>query len=420
MNPLGSRAQIEELARLLEGGVSFTGGASAPHVTLAMRLRAVGASFETPDSRFVPRADFRDRLRTRLVAVAQVQAAAAAELPFAEPLARPKPLEAVAAWTQTRKAQRRIGVTAGAMAGVIAFTGVGMATTHSLPGQPFYGLKRGVESVQLELASGDQAKGTKHLEFATTRLREVKALADGDDQLALSAPAPTVAGGLALGGSLEHRINQTLADFNAETSSGRILLERVYRKTGKQEPLRLLKSFSVQQQSALTALLPQLPLESQAVAQESLALVKAVQTSTTEQLALGTCGGECFPGNAGPALPIEPSPTPGVTASPTPADNNGVAPCTCGPTPEPTETSTATESPSPDPSPTTSPTPTSSPTPKPTPTKSPSILPEPLPSILPTILPSLLPLLPSLLPTVPLTGTGGSAPSGTLPDAKLP
>jgi hypothetical protein len=380
---LGNRAQVEELARLLEGGVSASGSVSAPHVLLAMRLREVGTVLHTAqDSRFAPSADFRARLRTRLVAVAQVQAAAAADLPFAEPVARAKPLEAVAAWTQTRRAQRRIGVTAGAMAGVIAFTGVGIAASRSLPGQPFYSLKRGAEAVQLGLASGDQAKGTKHLEFAATRLREVSALASGEDQLALGAPAPAVAAGVALGGSLQKRINDTLADFNAETSSGRMLLEGVYRKTGKQEPLRILKTFSAEQGSKLTALLPQLPTESQAVAQSSLDLVKDVQSTVTEQLALSICGGECFPGNAGPTLPAEPVPSPGVTASPTPSDDdNGVAPCTCGPTPEPTPTNGSSETPTPTSSPTA--TPSSSPTP--TPSQSPG----PLPTLLPTLIPAL-------------------------------
>ena len=421
MNPLGSRAQVEELARLLEGGASTSGSVSASHALLAMRLRALGSSLEGhAESRLVPRADFRDRLRTRLVAVAQVQAAQAADLPFAEPIPRTNPLDAVAAWTQTRKAQRRIGVTAGAMAGVIAFTGVGIAASRSLPGQPFYGLKRTAEAVQLGLASGDEAKGTKHLEFAATRLREVKALANGDDQVALGS-AGHVAAGLALGGSLQQRINEALDDFNSETSSGRMLLEGVYRKTGKPEPLRILKTFSVEQHTALTSLLPQLPSASQTVAQQSLALVQDVQSTATQQLALGICGGECFPGNAGPPLPPEPEPSPGVTASPTSDDSNGVPPCTCGPAPEPTDTASPTDSPTSEPTTPPSPTssPTSSPSPTPRPTRSPSPLPIPLPTDLPTILPTLIPtLLPSLLPPVPVTGAGpllGGPPPAPVP-----
>lgn len=420
MNPLGNRARVEELARLLEGGVS--GGASAPHVMLAMRLRAVGTQLDATDaSRFVPRSDFRDRLRTRLVAVAQVQAAAIGDLPFAEPIERANPLEAVAAWTQTRKAQRRIGVTAGAMAGVIAFTGVGMAATRALPGQPFYALKRGAESVQLKLASGDQAKGTKHLDFAATRLREVKALAQGDDQLALAAAAPTVASGLALGESLQRRINGALADFNAETASGRMLLEGVYRKTGKQQPLRILQTFSRTQQATLTDLLPELPSESQVLAQDAIELMKDVQVSATEQLALGICGGECFPGNAGPELPVEPAPSPGATASPTATQDSGVVPCTCSPTPEPTETPQPSDTPSAEPTdePTPQPTSPATPTPSPSPSRS-SILPQPIPTILETLLPSAVPSLLPLIPDVPLNDPVAGPSDSGLPAGRLP
>ena len=396
MNPLGTRARIEELAALLEGSVSAS--QSPSHAALALRLRALGPVLEPLAT---PRADFRTALRTRLVAVATVQAAAAADAPFAAPLPRSQPLEALASWVQSAKAQRRIGVTAGAMAGVIAFTGVGMAASRSLPGEAFYGVKRGAEAVQLQFTSGDQARGAKHLEFAATRLREVKALADGDSEIALGAPTAPLAAGVAFGGSLQSKINHTLNDFNSETTSGRTLLEKVYGQTGKQEPLRILQSFSVQQQTTLAALLPRLPEASKAVAQQSLALVTEVQTTSTDQLALGICGGECFPGNSGPPLPAEPSPSPGVTASP---DNNGVPDCACGPTPSAEPTPTSEPSATPTSEPTDSPKPTPSPTSKPTskPTSSPSPLPVPLPTVVPTSLPTILPtLLPGTIPTLP-------------------
>lgn len=410
MNPLGTRARIEELAQLLEGAVSGPATATAGHAALATRLRSVAA---TLDSAATPRAEFRAALRTRLVAVATVQAAAAADAPFAAPVTRPKALEAAVSWTQSRKTQRRMGVTAGAMAGVIAFTGVGIASSRSLPGQPFYGLKRGTEDVQLQLTSGNQAKGTKHLEFAATRLREVKALAHGDSELALGAGTGTVASGLAFGASLQGKINDTLADFDAETTSGQKLLEAVYRATGKPESLRILKTFSSEQQSKLTALLPTLPAGTQASAQQSLTLVTDINTTATQLLALGICGGECFPGNGGPTLPAEPVPAPGATASPsTGSDTNNVPSCYCGQpgsTPEPSAATapspSASPSTAPPSQPTTSPTaaPSTSPTPGLVPTSAPvptpvaSLLPTPLP-ILPTTLPTLAPLVVGVLP----------------------
>ena len=90
--------------------------------------------------------------------------------------------------TSIEKGLRPVGVKlrrAGISADVL--TGVGVAATRSLPGQPFYGLKGVGEDLQLKMADGDTAKGTKHLEFASTRLREIRALAHGEGQLSLGA-----------------------------------------------------------------------------------------------------------------------------------------------------------------------------------------------------------------------------------------
>lgn len=396
-NPLSSRARAEELARLLEQGAG-----DGPAAALALRLRAVAPSLEAATA---PRAEFRAALRTRLLAVAEVQAMSQADA-FAEPAAPATAVQAVAGWAQSRRGQRRIGAAAGAMAGVVAFTGVGVAAAHSLPGQPFYALKRGAEDVQLSFADGDQAKGAKHLELADTRLREVTALAEGRSELV--AGSGPLAGVAAFGGPLQDRINATLQDFDEQTTAGRVLLERVFRKTGKQEPLRLLKTFATEQQGRLAELLPALPASSVPAAQRSLELVRQVETTSIEQLALGTCGGECFPSDRGPELVPEPAPSPGATATPTP-DSTDESGCACGaqPGPEPTPTPTPTETATPDPEPTATPSPSSSPSPtaspSPSPSPSPSHLPVPLPVPLPTDLPTPVPLpapLPGLLPQV--------------------
>ncbi len=103
-----------------------------------------------------PNADFRDVLRRRLLAVGVT------------PAARPS---AIAPW-------RRRLVAAGAVltisTGGIAATAV--ASTHALPGDRLYEVKRAVEDVQLALAEGDRAKGERYLSIAATRLSEVQAL----------------------------------------------------------------------------------------------------------------------------------------------------------------------------------------------------------------------------------------------------
>ncbi|MFN2537006.1 MAG: DUF5667 domain-containing protein [Mycobacteriales bacterium] len=412
MNPLGTRARAEELASLLEGAVAGPGSLTAPYAGLAIRLRALAP---TLDSLAVPRPDFRAALRQRLVAVATVQAANPSA--YAEPISRPSALDAAVSWSQSRSgsraqsrsgswaqsrtAQRRIGVTAGAMASVVALTGVGVAASRSLPGQPFYSVKRISESIQLDLASGDTAKGSKHLEFAATRLREVKALAHHDGSLSLGTSGTPVAAGVAFGGSLDGRIADALEDFDSETKAGTRLLTKVYRATGKPAALRIITTFTAQQKTRLAALLPVLPAAVKPQAQSSLKLVTSVGTEATDLLALGTCGGACYPGNAGPQLPTEPVPAPGATATPSePSDNNGVPPCSCAqptPTPEPTSAPSPTPEPEPSDSPSASPSPSESPSPRPSRTP---LLPIPLPSLpVPIPTPSLpVPTLPATLP----------------------
>jgi len=117
----------------------------------------------------VPRERFRAELRTRLMAVAAVQAAAAAP-------AAPSTTAAAVSW---RSAGRAGGVAAGATASVVAITGVAVAGSQSLPGDPFYGVKRQVEAFSLRTADGHVERGTRHLDHAATRLREVGGLVLG-------------------------------------------------------------------------------------------------------------------------------------------------------------------------------------------------------------------------------------------------
>ena len=411
MNPLGTHARIEEFARLLSGAVSGPGAATAGNAALAGRLWALAPALDAP-----PRAEFRATLRTRLVAVATVQAASGTLTPSAAP-ARPgaAALAAASTWSQGRTAQRRIGLLAGSMAAVIALTGIGIASSRSLPGAPFYGLKRGAEALQLDLVKGDVGKGSKHLEFAATRLREVQAMTFGERALSLgpvgqNGSATRLASGTAFGRSLQGKLTDTLGDFNRETRDGRNLLEKAYRSSGKPEPLHILKTFSAQQQSRLASLMPSLPAAAQASAEDALALVREVGVTATSLLALGTCTGECNPAAAGPTLPAVPAPpllpgSPGATALPSSgADNNGVPNCQCAPTtaaPPPDAQGSPAPTPAPSPVPTSSPTggaptaePSRGPTPEPKPTASPSASPAPLPLPvpLPTPLPTTLPI----------------------------
>jgi hypothetical protein len=399
MNPLGTRSRADQLNRVLDGtAVSTAGADTLRYAAVAGRLRGLGADLGPAAA---PRAEFRAALRTRLVAVAGVQVAtAAAVLP-----AKPRALESAVSWSQSRRAQRGMGLAAGAMASVVAVAGVAVAGSQSLPGDPFYGVKRGGEALELRTAGGDVAKGSKQLEFAAERLKEVRALTLGRDAaFAGSASRPLAAG--ALGGSVSSRVRGALADMDAETRQGSDLLTGAYHESNSDAPLEILSRFAGRQSRQLTELLPSLPSASRDRAEVSLALVSSVAVQASQLLAVGVCTGQCAPSQSAPSLP----PATGGPA-PQPAPTAGTeGPCGCPPAAVPTRT--ADPQPSPQPTqPSSSPAP--SPTPKPAPSPSatspapipvPSELPTPLPTVLPTVLPTIIPTpLPKLpaLPAVP-------------------
>ena len=404
MSPFSSRAAADELARLLDGGT-----VAGPEGALVAGLRSVGADL---DAAAAPRPEFRAALRTRLVAVATVQAAAPAVAPAAP--ARPRGLAAAVSWSTARRGP---AVAAGAMASVVAFTGVAVAGSQSLPGDPFYGVKRGTEAVQLAFADGEVEEGTRHLDFAANRLREVRGLTLGRDAVdagPVLGPSASAAGitlrsvaqplpsGEALGAPVAERVAQTLADMDEQTRKGTRLLSAAHRSTGAREPLRALNRFATRQSAGLEELLPALPSATRQQARASLALVSAVAEETGEALGIGVCGAACDPDSAAPTVPV----TPGAPGTPAPSSSE--APCGCepAPTPAPAPTSAATPGPSGQPTPAPQPEPTPTPQPTPTPTPTPSPTPQPSPtSGGPVPLPSLpapIPSLPVPLPTITL------------------
>lgn len=411
MNPFGSRAS-DDFARLLDNGGT---------VALVSRLRATGAAL---DGAVAPRPEFRAALRTRLMAVATVQAAAPAP-------AAARSLPVTAAWRR-----RGSAVAAGAMASVVAVSGVAVAGSQSLPGDPFYGVKRTTEAFQLRMADGDVEKGTRHLDFAASRLREVRGLTLGRDAadagpvlgpsamsggLVLRSAEQPLAEGAALSAGVAERVRSTLAEMDEQTREGSELLTDAFRSSQAPEPLRALSRFATRQSAGLEQLLPALPPATQTRARASLALLTDVEESTDELIRIGTCGTSCDPSAAAPSLPSVPgAPAPTTTGAdcacpePAPGPTTEPAPTTepqPAPTPEPQATSASAAPSSPAPAP--SPTPSSDPLPVPVPVPTPS-LPIPLPTLSPLApLPgvTLAPLAPALESVLPgITGNSSSDP----------
>jgi hypothetical protein len=445
VNPFGTRGLAEEFAGLLRDrdagarlAVSSLAGPLAGSVALAERLQLVGRELELA---VAPRPEFRAALRTRLVAVATVQAQTATA-PVQRDAATGRRrqasagrsgLEALGSRLPAWRAPRATGLAAAALASVVAVSGVAVAGQQSLPGDPFYGVKRTTEAIQLRLTDGEVERGTRHLDFAATRLREVRALALGRDALpapALSAqqgspalvlqsaaqPLAAEAGRTARAdGLLAERITDTLAAMDDETRKGSSLLTEASRRARTTEPLRVLVRFADRQVTGLEQLLPALPADSRDRGRASLALVTEVAEQTEQLLGIGTCGTACDPSEAAPTLPADvPStgPSPAVPSEPTGAGES----CLCAPNAEPAPprdrdapgAQPTGDAPA-EPAPRSSPPATRSPSPRPaTPAPSPSSglpLPVPVPS-LPVPVPSLpVPTLtpPALAPAVPGT-----------------
>jgi hypothetical protein len=391
-SPLPSRRRAAEFARLLDGAPATNDPTLAPLATLATALRSLPVG---------PAPDFRAGLRQRLVAVATVQGIGAAAtagvparviaLPGARAAARPAIGERVTEWAEGWRVRRRLVAATATLSAVVLVGGVGLAGSRSLPGEPFYGVKRGVENLQLAAARGEEAKGVRHLQFAQTRLREVSALVGRSSALGVAvSPTRYTASGTALGGSLTSRVRSTLRAMDHETRAGMTDLTNAYQHKHDQKPLRILRTFATEQSARITAVIPDLPTSVTSQATESLALVQQVGNQADQLLASATCTAACQ------ATPTTPD---GVTK--TPAPGSTPAPCTCTPSTSGDGSGTA-------PSPGTQGDPAMTPSPQPTdgngshPTHSPTPSPTPTPTTLQDQIGGIISQLPIPIPTPPI------------------
>jgi hypothetical protein len=359
--------RAEHFAAVLDGRATADDMTVGPLVALAGALGAVGGA-----ATLSPSPDFRAALRQRLVAVAAVQGIGATAAPAPAPRLR----ELGSSW----RVQRRMAVLAGGAAAMTAIAGVGVGASRSLPGQPFYGVKRATEQVQLATTFGTEARGKRHLEFARTRLAEVQALAGESTALpALTPGRPSAAAGLPAASKV-NEIAAALRDMDSETRLGSADLLAVFAATHHTEALSALNSFTRTQWAQLRALVPALPVAVRPAAIRSIQLLVTVATRTGH--AAASSGTPQQPGSGGGS-----SPTPGSGSTSTP-----------GTPTKPAGSGTPSGSPgggsAPSQLPTTPSVPVSPSLPSTVPTIPP--LPVPVPTKLPTALPTSLPTLPGL------------------------
>ncbi|MDX6287415.1 MAG: hypothetical protein QOG53_2900 [Frankiales bacterium] len=395
--PLPSRRRAEEFARLLDGAPATNDPTLAPLATLATALRSLPLG---------PAPDFRAGLRQRLVAVATVQGIGTAATDGATVIALPglrsAPRPAISwrlnEWAEGWRVRRRLVAATATMSAVVMVGGIGLAGSRSLPGDPFYSVKRGVENIQLAAARGDQAKGERHLQFARTRLGEVNDLVGSSSALGVHGSSTgNVAGASAIGGSLTARIVSTLRAMDDETRAGSRDLTKAFQKSRSHKPLQTLTTFASEQSSRILAVLPELPAGSTPQGDSSLKLVQQIGATANELLANAECTAACEATTQTP---------PGVTKTPGPGSTP--APCTCASdpgsggaaaNPSNAPSSGPTMTPSPEPSP--SGTHTSSP-PAPNPSPTPTTLEDQIGGIIASILPIPIPTPTLPLPKLPL------------------
>ena len=221
------RRRADEFAELLEGGHPATGHELESLVSLATTLRAPAAAAPMPSS------DFSATLRSRLVQEAAARPSASPQVPLqrAPQVAEPRP--------------RRIRQAVAAATAVAVLGGAGAATasTRALPGDSLYGLKRGIESVQLSLAISDVSRGREQLEQADARLGEAERLAG------TSGTVDT---------DTRTQIGRALEDMDSSVRTGAATLTEVYAETGDVTALETLDGFVVEQQRRLATLMDRL------------------------------------------------------------------------------------------------------------------------------------------------------------------
>lgn len=176
-----------------------------------------------------PRAEFVSSLRERLMVEADTVLLRQPATPSR--LAMPAP---------SRTRDRRVGALLGGVALVGATATMAVAAQTSLPGESLYGVKRGIESVQVRFAGDDVARGRTFLAQAGTRLTELEELAAGD-------------------GGNDVLVPDTIDDFTAQSGEGVRSLLAAYDRGGADGEVQRARDFISTSMERLTALQYQLP-----------------------------------------------------------------------------------------------------------------------------------------------------------------
>jgi hypothetical protein len=277
---------------------------------------------------------FRAATRARLVAMAAVRT------PAPEPVSRLRALLSARAddVAPVRWRSRLTAGLAGAAMTVTALAALAAVASSARPGDLLYGLKRGTEQTQLALAS-DSTRGETFLDFASTRLGELRTLVDDGTT---AAPVAGAANGTGLdivaAGASPDLLLQTIHTMDAETTDGAAWLDGRSVSTRDAAPLDRLTTWAAGQKAGLAALQPDMPAAAAPALADSLDLLAKVSSRATAlQTSLDCASGPSVTGTDTfgpvPAACVVPPPAAGSSTGSTSVPPNvaGTTPAT--PTP---------------------------------------------------------------------------------------
>jgi hypothetical protein len=206
----------------------------------------------------------------------------------------------------------KAAIASGLASAMIAATGVTVAAQEALPGDALYGLKKGTESVRMNLAADATQAARLELRFAEARLGEITAGAER-----LTSPA----------------LVASLAEMDRRSMAGAQQLVLSAEATDDEALLLELGEFLERQSSNLVGVFGRLPVEVRPHAEDSLALLREIHRDLLMP-AIEAC--DCI--EVVPAGHAEPEPVARTTSDPLPA-----APAE-EPDPEPRQTSSGSSS----------------------------------------------------------------------------
>lgn len=209
-----------------------------------------------------PRPEFASALRERLMAEADTALVRQPSAPTR--LAMP-------VTSSTR--ERRFAALVGGVALVGATATMAVAAQTSLPGESLYGVKRGIESAQVRLATDEAGRGRTLLAQAGNRLTELEELAAGN-------------------GGNDRLIPDTLDDFTEQSGEGVRTLLTAYLSGGTEQDAQAARDFTATSMERLTTLQNQLP------ANALDELLAAGRTLTDLDLEIGSACQSCSGGIA--------------------------------------------------------------------------------------------------------------------------